>query len=63
MELLCSVDFSLPMTRNTKDPSGSLLTWQILLDGTDGSEEGEVDEHESLHRVAFAAVVLDHKHN
>lgn len=53
MKLLCSVDISLPVTRNTKDPSGLLLTWQILLDRMNGSEEREVDEHESLHLVAF----------
>lgn len=49
MKLLCSVDFSLPITRNTTDPSGLLLTWQILLDRMDGSEEREVDEYILLH--------------
>lgn len=53
MKLLRSVDISLPVTRNTKDPSGLSLTWQILLHRTDGSEEREVDEHESLRLVAF----------
>lgn len=51
------MDFSLPVTRNTKDPSGLLLTWHILLVRMDGSEEGEVDEHESLRLLAFYAVV------
>lgn len=63
MKLICSVDFSLPMTRNTKDRSGLLLTWQILLDRMDGYEEMEVDEHKSLHLFAFSAMVLDHRHN
>lgn len=49
----CSVGFSSPVTRNTKDPSSLLLTWQILLVRPDGSEEREVDEYESLHLVAF----------
>lgn len=53
MKLLRSVDISLPVTRNTKDPSVLSLTWQILLYRTDGSEEREVDEHESLRLVAF----------
>lgn len=63
MKLLRSVDISLPVTRNTKDPSGLSLTWQILLYRTDGSEEREVDEHESLRLVAFKTTnTIEHAH-
>lgn len=39
VRLLCSIEFSLPVTTDTKDPSSLLLTWQILLDWMDGAEQ------------------------